>query len=118
VHGLCNLQRKVMDVESTSIEKDLPNFSRIVHKGLGKLVLKQGETNHIRITSKEEILDLIKAEVAGDTLEIKMTDPIEVGFRTFLKLRTPDYRIEVTCTDLKEVCSAVWAMWKMRVCLK
>jgi hypothetical protein len=100
---LCNLQRKRMNVESTSLEKDLSDFTRIVHKGMGTLIFKKGDANHIRITSKEEILDLIKAEVSGDTLEIKMTDPIELGFRTFLKLKSPDYTIEVTCSDLKEV---------------
>jgi hypothetical protein len=100
---LCTLQIKTMNIESTSLEKDLSTFTRIVHKGIGKLVLKKGDKNHIRITSKAEILDLIRAEVLGDTLEIKMTDPIEVGLRSVLKLRTPDYRIEVTCTDLKEV---------------
>lgn len=92
-----------MNVESTSIEKDLKPFSRIEHKGMGTLVVKQGEKDHIRITSKEEILDLIRAEVVGGTLEIKMTDPIELGFRTFFKLKTPNYSIEVTCTDIKEI---------------
>jgi hypothetical protein len=97
------LAKKTMKVESTSVERDLSAFTKINHKGLGTLVLIKGDSNHIRITSKEDILDLISAEVKGEVLEITANDPVELGFRTFLKLRSPDYRIEVRFTDLEEV---------------
>lgn len=92
-----------MKIDSASREKLLENFTRINHKGVGTLILKSGDQNHILITADPEIIDLIRANVAGQYLEITMSDPVELGLRSLFRLKTPDYRIEVTCTNLQEV---------------
>ena len=89
-----------MRVESTSIERDLDDFTRINHKGIGTLVLKKGETNHIRITADPDIIDNVKAEVYAGVLEIKMVDAVEAGVRALFKLKKPDYKIEITYTKI------------------
>lgn len=92
-----------MKVESISNERDLDKFSQVLHKGIGTVHLKKGEQNHIRITADIEILDSVKAEVYGDTLEVKMQDPVEVGLKSLLKLKKPDYTVEITYTELQSI---------------
>ena len=92
-----------MKVTSASIEKDLDLFTRISHKGIGMLVLKQGERCHMKITAQPEILDNIRFSVFANTLEITMHDAWELGLKSLFSLRTPDFVIEVTVTDLTEL---------------
>lgn len=92
-----------MKVDSASREMTLSAFTKINHKGVGTLVLKPGNENHILITADPDIIDFVRVNVLGEVLEITMTDPVEIGIRSLMRLKTPDYRIEVTCTNLQEV---------------
>lgn len=92
-----------MQLESYSVQKDLSPFTRIVHKGLGELVLKKGDKYAVNVVSKKDFADHVSFNVVGDELRIKMKDPVETGLKSLLSLSKPDIRIEVTFKELQKV---------------
>ena len=92
-----------MHIESQSIEKKLEPFRKIVHRGYGDLILKKGDEHSISISSKQDILEYISFEVRNDVLYIRMRDFIELGLKSMLKLKKPEFRIEVIFEDLEEL---------------
>ncbi|MBM3705478.1 MAG: hypothetical protein FJW66_03035, partial [Actinobacteria bacterium] len=51
-------------------EFDVSGFSRLTFSGIGKIILTQGESESLKITAEENIIDAMDIAVRGNTLNI------------------------------------------------
>lgn len=57
-------------------ERDVSDFDKIAISGVGRIILTQGDEESLSIETDDNLLEYIKTEVKGDTLEIDFTDDI------------------------------------------
>lgn len=76
ITGCTSSDTAVIDGSSNVINKDreVESFSKINLKGIGVLVLKQGDAEKITVETDDNLQKYIKTEVKGDTLEISVKD--------------------------------------------
>ena len=80
----------------TTEEYDVSGFNRIEFDGVGDVVVTVGETESLTITTDENLQELMKAEVNGDTLNI--------GQKPNTSIMNPtELLFEVTVTSLEYV---------------
>lgn len=80
--------------EVVTREISLDNFSKIELTGSSKVTLMQGESQVVRITAAQNLIDLLNREVKSDEWEIKFNRCIESA---------EDISIEITIPEIEEL---------------
>ena len=57
-------------------DRDVSGFDKIQISGIGRIILTQGDTESLSIETDDNLMEYIKIEVKGDTLEIDFSDEI------------------------------------------
>jgi hypothetical protein len=84
----------------TSQIRPVSGFSRVDLRGLGHLVIEQGETEALRIEAAADIVDEIVTEVKGDTLDISFR---RRWYDWFLNAPRADITYYLTVKSLHEI---------------
>lgn len=79
--------------------RDVSGFDKVVLAGSGELYLEQGETDSLTVTTDDNIMQYIKADVEGDTLVLGFKDHVNVSLRTPVKF-------QLTVRDLTSITLA------------
>ena len=92
----CSFFGSCVEAEGETITREitLDNFSKIELKGASKVTLKQGETQMVRVTAAQNIIDLLNRDVKSDEWEIKFNNCIE---------SSEDVTIEITIPTIEEL---------------
>jgi hypothetical protein len=57
-------------------DRDVSGFDKIAISGVGRIILTQGDQESLSIEIDDNLMEYVKTEVKGDTLEIDFTDDI------------------------------------------
>ena len=85
-------------------DRDVSGFDKIAIAGVGRIILTQGEKESLSIETDDNLMEYIKTEVKGDTLEIDFTDDIVLsrGGRDVLD-PSEGFTFRISVIELEEV---------------
>jgi hypothetical protein len=85
-------------------DRDVSGFDRISMAGAGRIIITQGDRESLSIETDDNLMEYIRTEVKGDTLEIDFTKDIILSSGTRQSLEpSAGFIFRISVIDLEEI---------------
>jgi hypothetical protein len=85
-------------------DRDVSGFDKIMMAGLGRIIITQGDRESLSIETDDNLMEYIRTEVKGDTLEIDFSDDVFLSSSTRMSLEpSAGIIFKISVIDLEKV---------------